>query len=219
MSKDYEFILDIFNSICSIETLFVLLRTDSSAIQIRLLKILDLILHSPSNMIVFEEVKGFALLGTALISAPVSNQVFGILFSMLLGKPANKYPETDQPIGNYFISSNISPVHPAAINPILILLRGEPTTDEMRLPVVKTLYFLFLQSDSVKEAFLSNQLIDLLCDLFLSELEKKAARSSSQNFSWSIEETLLAFLKAISLHGFMNINIGIGLLADIFAVF
>jgi hypothetical protein len=76
------------------------------------------------------------------------------------------------------------------------------------------MYDLFLQSDKVKDLFLENGLVKLLCDLFARELRKKPDRESS---NWAAEENIIGFLKAVSLYGCMTEN-GIYLLDEIVLV-
>eukprot|EP01114_Cavostelium_apophysatum_P014246 TRINITY_DN3646_c0_g1_i2.p1 TRINITY_DN3646_c0_g1~~TRINITY_DN3646_c0_g1_i2.p1 ORF type:complete len:2996 (+),score=922.89 TRINITY_DN3646_c0_g1_i2:247-9234(+) len=247
-------VIEQFAEVCTMEVLLALMRTDSLPTRILLLKILDMFLRLPTLSYKFQLMKGFNLLGNLLAGASsVSEELFGVLFCILLGQPAYRFQENQ--IRAYFLgqmSGDVSIAQPAALVPILILVESGDITIELQNAVIKTLHDLFLQNDQVKDMFLENNLVKLLCDLFAPELERKVPylddnedeaefledlgiqdedeevpdNENNTEIStatkaalrreriWKTEETVLAFLKAISLYGCMAAS-GIALIDDI----
>lgn len=226
--------------VLSLEVLFALFRSDSLRTRILLLKIVDIFLHIPAFRSRFQLTKGFQVLGTLIAPFSVSEELFGVLFSILLGKPAHKYQPTE-PMRTYFpghLTADSTTRHPAAIYPILMLVSSESIAPNLQHLVLKTLHDMFLQSDDIKDLFLEHELNKLLCDLFLPELERKQPAALEESIrkelfpekaqeieekaprnkdQWRTEEDILSFLKAIILYGCMT-NAGIALINDVLVV-
>lgn len=138
-------VVEQFIEICSLEILFGLLRTDSLIVRVLLLKMLDVLLQYPQISNKFQSMNGWNLLGSHLVlvdkdghpSSTVSEEMFAILFCMLLGKPAHKYnseniskshTNNNTPalnIRSYFLgqmTNEVSLKQPAVIGPILMLV-------------------------------------------------------------------------------------------------
>ncbi len=127
-SKDA--VTEMFSEVCSLEILFSILKTSSLPAHILLLKIMDLFLRNATIRGKFEQMKGFHLLAQVqqTESLDVSEELFGVLFCILLGKPAHRFPQSDFTISSYFlgqINDDISLQHTAAMVPILALVAAE----------------------------------------------------------------------------------------------
>eukprot|EP01119_Soliformovum_irregulare_P013684 TRINITY_DN3666_c2_g1_i3.p1 TRINITY_DN3666_c2_g1~~TRINITY_DN3666_c2_g1_i3.p1 ORF type:complete len:2431 (-),score=776.48 TRINITY_DN3666_c2_g1_i3:1776-9068(-) len=170
-----ETVMDRFSQLCSLDVLFGLIRTDSLVNRIYIIKILDLVLQDPKIYESFEMMKGFHLLGNFMAPYSLSEELFGTLFCMLLGKPAHKYTDAThlRPFLVNCTSPGISISKPSAIYPILVLVGAEQATPMLQHTVIKSLHDLYLQNDQVKQNFMVNDVIRLLCDLFSTELDRK----------------------------------------------
>jgi hypothetical protein len=108
---------------------------------ILLLKILDLFIRNPTISAKFESIKGFHLLAEVqqIESLKVSEELFGILFCILLGKPAHRFPSTDFSISSYFLGqvTDVILQHPGAMVPILVLVGAEHISFERFVSVIR----------------------------------------------------------------------------------
>jgi hypothetical protein len=66
--------------------------------------------------------------------------------------------------------------HPAALACILMLLGGSHVARSTRHSSIKTLHDIFLQNDLVKDLFIRNSLVELLCDLLSVGISEKLPR-------------------------------------------
>jgi hypothetical protein len=76
---------------CTLQTLLSLLQHDDVETRIILMKILDVFLRSLPLRLAFEKMRGFTLVGDLLKTFPVTEELLGVVFCMLLGKPTHHY--------------------------------------------------------------------------------------------------------------------------------
>ncbi|EGC29360.1 hypothetical protein DICPUDRAFT_159064 [Dictyostelium purpureum] len=208
LSKSDNQVIEDFHSICSIETIFGLLINESVTTRVMFLKIIDIFLHSNVISQQFIKMKGFHLLGHQLLSFKTSEQIFGVLFCILFGKPSNSDILEGVSMRIYFLShlSDAEMKYPGAIISILIILcNSSDTTQHM---IIKMIHNIFLQSDSFKTLLLENELIPRLVDILASNFQKRmngtsvgSLFQSKDDDNWVAEEAILSLLKEISLHG------------------
>jgi hypothetical protein len=80
-----------FEKVFTIDVLFALLQRDDHSTRVLLLKLLEFFLKDPKNATTFKQMNGFELLGYQLRCCPVNDELFGVLLSLMLGKPTNKF--------------------------------------------------------------------------------------------------------------------------------
>lgn len=162
-----------------------------------MLKILDLYIKNTSIAAAFAKMKGFALVGQIMKGYAVPEEVLGVLFCMLLGKPthlttnrpgattttnntagnpegagspSSNYGKHFSVSGNFLgqLNEEVILQHPEVLATILIVLENMSIAEDLRHSAVKTLHDIFLQNDDVKDLFIRNSLVKLLCDLFIT---------------------------------------------------
>ncbi|EGG15238.1 BEACH domain-containing protein [Cavenderia fasciculata] len=231
LSKSEITVVEEFHSLCSLESIFGLIVNETIATRILFIKIIDLYLHIPSILALFQKMKGFHLLGHQLHSNHLTEDIFGILFCILFGKPYNSDidPTLSVSMNMYLlgqISSDIELKYPGVIATILIILQG--CSSKAQHIVIKMIHNIFLQNDQFKQTLLDQDLIPRLVDILSSNFTKRSAakydqfnrnilkdienisssssnNSTSNSFdkedSWQAEESILSILKEIALYG------------------
>ena len=162
--KDYAGCVEAFAELCSIELLFALLRVESTKVRILLLQVLDFYLMNATLLAKFKEMKGFELLGKQLSTLSISEDLFGALFQLLLGRSALPKPSVpSSPLRSYFVGQiqDAKLQHPDAISTILSVCCV--SAPEYQHYVIKTLHSIFLQNDKIKQQMIDDGKRDFLC--------------------------------------------------------
>lgn len=94
-----------------------------------MLKILDLCIKTQNMSNQFTKMKGFAILGNLLQNFEVSEELFGVLVCMMLGKAAYRFQSQECAGASYIqafflgqLNHDLTLQHPAAVTTILTLL-------------------------------------------------------------------------------------------------
>eukprot|EP01133_Synstelium_polycarpum_P015258 gene15258-18064_t len=214
LAKAETTVIEEFHAICNLESIFGLLANESVTTRILFLRIVDLFLHIPILASQFARMKGFHLLGHQLLSYTLTEELFDMLFCMLLGRPYKSERSSGYLMSQ--ISVDVELRFPGAIVTILIALCN--ATSRAQHQVVKMIHNIFLQNDTFKQVLLEQELIHRLVDVLASNASKRSAaqfafafnRNSSSDpespapsttDSWKAEESILALLKEIALYG------------------
>jgi hypothetical protein len=201
-----ETALDRFAENCNLDLVISLFRTESLNIHTLLIKLVDILLKNPAISSKFEAMKGFYFLGDLQVEnlLQISEELFGCLFSILVGIPAYRYG--NESMTSYFlgqIEDSIVLANPTVLYSILSLVATEAIDTFLQHQVIKILHDLFLRNDKVKQQLLEQNFIKLLADLLTKEFKKKTDILDISNSEklWKTEENVLSLLKAVALHG------------------
>jgi hypothetical protein len=211
-----EQVMEDLLSICDAQSLLSLLRTPCLRSRITILRILEVLFEDSPMRLAFETIQGFPMMGAVLQTFVITEEMFAILLSMLLGKPLHKSKDGNPPINlNFFLgplNDDVTPAVPGMIVTILMLLNVEHRPSDLAHSVLKILHGLFLQSEVAKDLFLKNDLIRLLCDILYLDVRQKSNVDGSQ-----VHDDIFAFLKEIAMFG-CTTGIGVALVDDIITV-
>ncbi|ELR13959.1 Beige/BEACH domain containing protein [Acanthamoeba castellanii str. Neff] len=180
----------VVESAMSLELLLEFIQHEDEETRIIILKLLDVFLRNSTNRTQFFQMKGWHLLGDILKPFKVGEELLAVLFAMLLGKPTHSYNAPNIGAGFEIVMAtgatsvtlnflgklsdeDIVLQHPGAMTTILVLVGSHFIMPNTRHAAIKTLHDIFLQNDPVKDQFISNHLIELLCDLFVVGYQEK----------------------------------------------
>ena len=202
-----ETAVDRFAEILNLDLVISLFRTDSLTIHVLLIKLMDIILKNSSISSKFEAMKGFVFLADLQVEnlLQVSEDLFGCLFSILVGLPAYKFVGNDS-LTSYFLGQieySIVLANPTVLYSILSIVSMETVDSFLQHQVIKIIHDLFLRNDKVKQQLLEQNFIKLLSDLLSKEFKKKTDILDISNSEklWKTEENVLGLLQAVALYG------------------
>mmetsp|Transcript_362 Transcript_362/g.1054 ORF Transcript_362/g.1054 Transcript_362/m.1054 type:complete len:1779 (-) Transcript_362:1128-6464(-) len=197
-----------FESCCPVELLLSLLQSPSLSTRVAVLRLLHLFVRSsPTLRAQFERVQGFVVLASVLSAHALSEELLGILFCMLLGKPVGWYLRSVRRSPSSSAAGCIKKAFlgkldgitalfcPRAAITILALLHSPDLPAELRYYSLKTLHDVFLQSDDAKRSLIDTGLIQRLCDLLPPLYECQVLLQQASTVNWSLEQPVLTLLK------------------------
>jgi Neurobeachin/BDCP, DUF4704 alpha solenoid region len=167
-----------FEHCCPIKLLLSLLQSPSLSTRVAVLRMVHLFVRSSHQMRAqFQRLNGFVVLATVLGAHELSEELLGILFCMLLGKPVGWYLRSVRRSPSSSTAGSIKKAFlgkmdgvtslscPRAMLTILQLLHSAHLSASLRYYSLKTMHDVFLQSDEAKQSLIEVGMVRRLCEL------------------------------------------------------